>query len=330
MPERETEKMPSAYKHNRGFSLLELMITLVILLAITGIVMSGMMQQALTQGTISNRTEMHSSVRSATEVLQQEIGQAGRIAVPASGPTQMQTAVALGADPNVPVTATVTLDSLTGVYTAMLLVVDTGDNEETVAVTAIPSTSPPQITATFKLPHVLDANLTPPSVPVRVDGVYASGIVPTNATNGSDQFHLKMYGDINDDGNMVYIEYYCDTAGGALKRSVSSISAATPSNYQVILPNLIANPSNGACFQYDEQTVAGNTYDVDVSVTLSVQTQAPDPQTQVVQKETKALLNVSPRNIYDGYQLAAAGVAKRIQPMPSTVTTLIAATPAYP
>ena len=56
-----------------GFSLLELMVAVVILLAVTGTVMTAMMQMALTQGTIANRTEMHSSVRSATEVLQQEI-----------------------------------------------------------------------------------------------------------------------------------------------------------------------------------------------------------------------------------------------------------------
>jgi prepilin-type N-terminal cleavage/methylation domain-containing protein len=62
-----------------GFSLLEMMVVLVILLGVTAIVMGGMMQMAMTQGTIANRTEMHSSVRSATELLQQEIGQAGKI-----------------------------------------------------------------------------------------------------------------------------------------------------------------------------------------------------------------------------------------------------------
>ena len=35
-----------------------------------------------TGGTISNRTEMHAAVRNATELLQQEVGQAGRITLP--------------------------------------------------------------------------------------------------------------------------------------------------------------------------------------------------------------------------------------------------------
>lgn len=324
MRTRGIENERIAGERPRGFSLLEMMIALVILLSVTGIVMSGIMQMSLRQASISNRTEMHSSVRSATEVLQQEIGQAGRIGLPSGGPTKMTTAVALGSDPNVPVAATVTLDSVTGVYPNMLLVIDAGDQEETVSVTSISGST---ITAKFSLAHVLNGALSPASVPVRIDGVYSDGIVPQAATNGSDGFHLKLYGDINDDGNMVYIEYFCDTAGGNLKRSVTPFNAIAVQNYQVILPNLSANPSGAACFTYYEVQKAGNSYDVDVSVTLTVQARTVDPQTQQIQKETKALLNVSPRNIYDGYQLAAGGVANRIQPMPATVASLIALTP---
>ena len=44
---------------------------------------------------------------------------------------------------------------------------------------------------------------------------------------------------------------------------------------------------------------------------------------QAVSDETKALLNVSPRNVFNVWQLASAGVAERIQPMPPTVTALL-------
>lgn len=322
MRNRGSEKRPIARKHPRGFSLLELMIALVILLSITSIVMRGMMQMILTQGTIANRTEMHSSVRSATEVLQQEIGQAGKIALPTTptaGPTKMTTVVALGADPNVPVTVPVVLDSVAGVYNGMLLVIDTGDSEETVAVTGLVAATK-TFTGTFMLAHALN-------VPVRVSGVYSSGIVPTTLANGSDGFHLKMYGDINSDGSMVYVEYICDTANGFLYRSVAKYNDATPGTKQVILPNLQPNPSGANCFDYQEVSKGANTYDIDVAVTLTVQTQNIDPQTKQLQKETKALLNVSPRNIFEGYQLAAAGVTNRIQPMPATVANLITQTP---
>jgi len=66
------------HKEQTGFTLLETMVSLAVLLAVSAIVMGGMNQMMRTQGTVANRTEMHTSVRDATEVLEQEIGQAGR------------------------------------------------------------------------------------------------------------------------------------------------------------------------------------------------------------------------------------------------------------
>src|SRR5713226_5362215 len=123
-----------------GFSMLEMMITLFILLSVAGIVMAAMMQMTNTQGTVANRTAMHSSIRSATELLQQEIGQAGRIAVPPAslgGPTQTTTpiAAALITNTDIGYTGPISLDGAAGMYSGMQLVIDTGDQEETVAVT---------------------------------------------------------------------------------------------------------------------------------------------------------------------------------------------------
>jgi len=53
-----------------------------------------------------------------------------------------------------------------------------------------------------------------------------------------------------------------------------------------------------------------------------VQTQLEDPQTHLFQQETKALLNVSPRNIFDAWELdsAQAHSLERIQPIPPNIT----------
>jgi hypothetical protein len=206
------------------------------------------------------------------------------------------------------------------------LVIDAGDNEETVAISGL-SLSTNTFNATFTAgTHAIGAL-------VRVSGAFASGIVPKSATNGSGDFLLKLYGDINDDGNMEYIEYKCDTSGGNLYRNVVTIApgAVKPAvnSSMVVLSNVQPNPPDpgtntpAPCFKYQEKTVSPDTYVVDVSVTLTVQTQNKDPQTNQFQTETKALLNVSPRNIFEGWQLASAGVANRIQPMPATVTSLI-------
>src|ERR1700726_482439 len=72
---------PMISKPQNGFTLLETMVSLAVFLGVSGIVMSGMVEMMKTQSAIGNRTEMHASVRSATELLQQEIGQAGKISL---------------------------------------------------------------------------------------------------------------------------------------------------------------------------------------------------------------------------------------------------------
>ena len=301
----------AAVRRQPGFSLLEMMVTLAILLSVSGIVMSVLMQMMLTQGTVSNRTEMHSSVRSATEVLQQEIGQAGRVSLP--GPVNLSGAVATTGVPTV-----VGVSSAAGMFNGEQLVIDTGANQETVTVTTV-SSETNLITAIFNNTHAS-------GVPVSVAGAFASGIVPTNMTNGSTATVLKLFGDINGDENMVYVEYTCDTVGGNLYRNVMPFTAATKpalTSAQILLSNILPNPGGTPCFSYQEKPVGANTYVVDVAVTLTVQTQNPDPQTNQYQTETKALLNVSPRNVFEGWELASGGVTNRIQPMPASVTALL-------
>jgi len=52
-----------------------------------------------------------------------------------------------------------------------------------------------------------------------------------------------------------------------------------------------------------------------VSLTLTVQTQNVDPKTRQLQTETKALLNVSPRNVFDAWLLGGGAVTTRLQPV---------------
>ncbi|HLB89724.1 MAG TPA: type II secretion system protein [Terriglobales bacterium] len=333
-----------AKKRQAGFTLLETLVSLVILLAVSGIVMTGMMQLMQTQGTIANRTEMHTSVRSATELLQQEIGQAGMVSLPinpATGltiPLYMVTPV-VPPVPDVPWTQAVILSSIAGIFNGEQLVVDTGLNQETVTVTCgNPCTNP--ISATFNYNHAGGV----PGTPVTAQGAFATGIVPPTIAGGSTGTVLKLYGDINGDGNMLYVEYTCDWAnangfGPVLFRNEmpydTPLKAAFPLNAgKILLSNLdpLGNPNdqNGnpvPCFTYQTQTVLTNTgpdtFVTDVAVTLTEQTQNLDPQTHQFQKETKALLNVSPRNVFNAWELASAELTDRVQPMPPSVTGLI-------
>lgn len=318
-----------------GFSLLELMISLAILSLVIGTIATGLMQITNVQGSIKNRTEMHSSVRNATELMQQEIGQAGRISLPAS--VTLTTGVAAG-------TQTPNVSSATGMFANMYLDVDTGANYEFVQATAVNSTTTPYtFTAPFAFAHAS-------GVPVTVTGGFATGIVPPfqcttdttstycyNQTTASSYAHgstatvLKLYGDINRDGKILYVEYTCSPSTvppfGYLYRNEMSFSATSkpataPS--MVLVNNLLLNPNNVPCFQY--QTATGNSgdvYVVDVAVTLTVQTQLQDQQTHQFQQETKALLNVSPRNVFEVWELDTSKYPEKIQPMPATVTALL-------
>lgn len=327
-------------KRQKGFTIIELMAALAIFVIVTAVVMSGMVQMVRMQGTISNRTEMHTSVRSATELLQQEIGQAGRISLPtAVMPVTMAGPISASATPQT--AQTVAVSSTANMFTNMLLDVDTGSNFEVVTVTAV---NPGTITAVFSKAHPAA------SIPIQVSGAFGTGIVPpaaglTCATqgytaypgpgNGSDCTTLKLYGDINGDGNILYVEYTCNTSttpGYLYRNEVSNPvvpgitkPAVDPSMY--LLNNVLPNPSGAGCFSYQVQNASVNgtptPFVTDVAVTLTVQTQMLDPQTNQYQVETKALLNITPRNVFYVWEATSLGEVPRDQPMPTNISSLL-------
>ena len=338
-----------------GFSLIELIVATGLLLVISSIASSGLMQMSKHQQTVWNRTEMHSGIRGATELLQQEVGQAGRMTLPTSTVT-LNTAVTVpsGTFPCTMitggwtggVTATVTLSSVQGIWFgatngAKLAILD-GNNSETVIVQTL-DVATAQISACFSRSHATTAK-------VMALGGFAEGVVapsplytvpwsstPGTYPKGSDANHLKLFGDINDDGNLVYIEYFCDNGDvGAspshnLYRTVSaynalSKTAADASN--ILLSNVYPSPADSGgvarpCFKYQWVTIGGLQYVLDVAITLTVRTQLIDPVTHLYQTETKALLNVSPRNIFNTWVMAGYGNVERVQSTPPTVTILL-------
>ena len=328
-----------------GFSLPELLIAMTIMLLISGAAVSALLKMTATQATIWNRTQMHSGIRGATEVLQQEVGQAGRIALAAVTMTAATGSGLAGAEVTLPVT------SSAGMYVGMRLTVDTGSatNEtdpaqETVQVTQILTATSIGVKSivTDGLGNVIGRvrahNL---NAPVLALGAFGTGIVPPETSpsaytpsgatftyaNGSTGSVLKLYGDINADGNMVYIEYTCDTTtNNNLYRNMMAWTAGSKpavAASQILLSNVTSNPNSTPCFTYQTAVVGGNVYVTDVAITLTVRTQLIDPVTKQYQTQTKALLNVSPRNTFNAWQMASLGIAGRIQPMPPSVTALL-------
>ena len=350
------------HKEQTGFTLLETMVSLAVLLAVSAIVMGGMNQMMTTQGTVANRTEMHTSVRDATEVLEQEIGQAGKISLPTPPPgtptwLMLTPVFVLGTTP-VTQPGVVFSAGLTTLFDNEQLLVDTGTNQETITITCGPPAAPTPgaCTNTWTAgPFYNTHNNLLAGVPISAPGAFSTGIVPPAAgvtpgyagyTNcvpvtvqcGSTGTVLKLYGDLNGDGNMLYVEYTCVTgtpaAPGFLYRNQMPFNAAGPklpvAPSMVVLSNvLVSTTPAGAvvpCFTYQVVTVGANpdyAFVTDVAVTLTVQTQLQDPQTHQFQQETKALLNVSPRNVFNAFLLARQANDNRVQAMPLVTKTNI-------
>jgi len=333
----------------RGFSLIELLVSTCVLLLIMGAVMTAMRQQTQQQQTIWNRTEMHSGVRGATELMQQEIGQAGRVASPVPITLQAAAPASATCDPANPATnaATVAVNPVAtasvaqlwanaGAY-ALLTTLD-GPNRETVQLSAFnAAVNPPTISACFLQTHAAGTTID-------VEGAFGSGIIPpapgvvpgfAGVANGSTATVLKMFGDINGDGNLVYVEYTCNTNPGINKlyrNSMAFNAAAKPalSDAVVLLNNIQPDPGGlPGCFTYQVATpiaIQGQQvgFVLDVAITLTIQTQLRDPVTKQFQQETKALLNVSPRNVFNAWLLAQGLYTDRVQSTPATVSALMA------
>jgi type II secretory pathway pseudopilin PulG len=335
----------SVVRSGSGFSLIELIIAMGLLLAVSSIVTSALLQMTKAQTTIWNRTEMHSGIRGATELLQQEVGQAGRISMPGTTaqPGVMVLSQAVSAvggaapaaattcDPGTPTTnaVAVNVNKTTGAFATAgppaayeLFTTLDGNSQELVKIASVNSAT--SITACFLNAHASGTVLSPL-------GAFATGIIPpTGIVNGSSATVLKLYGDVIGDGNMVYIEYTCDTVAHNLYRNVMAYDAGSKpavTNSQILLSNIIDNPGGTPCFTYQTTSLIAQgttfTFVLDVAVTLTVQTEQIDPVTRVKQTETKALLNVSPRNVFTAWEMASLDYTDHVQSTPVTVTALL-------
>src|SRR5579864_8042231 len=127
-------------KSESGFSLVELLVAMTVMLLISGAAVTAMLKLSTAQSTIWNRTQMHSGIRGATEVLQQEVGQAGRLALVSGSATCiyntsapcLNAVVSYNASPQ-----TVNVTSICGLFIGEKLSVDVGANQETVTIADI-------------------------------------------------------------------------------------------------------------------------------------------------------------------------------------------------
>jgi prepilin-type N-terminal cleavage/methylation domain-containing protein len=294
-----------------GFSLLELLVSITILVVISGGVLSiiGFYQKSAARTEV--RSDMYENVRGVAELMEQEIGQAGLVSLPSSPSPTLSSAVVSGV-----LAQTVNVSSTTSMFVGEQLLVDAGNGEELVTLTAVTATT---IKAIFGKAH-------PNGAPISALGVFPSGIVPPGAADPSTANVLNIFGDINADGSLVYVRYTCtpgtSAAPGTLTRSVTTITPGVNAigASQTLLSTLIGG-AGLACFQYVSQaSTSGFTFVSNVGFTLSVQATRPDPQTLQYSTMTKSFLNLAPRNVLAGLEWANnnAGITPALCPTNSS------------
>jgi type II secretory pathway pseudopilin PulG len=324
-----------AHSRSAGFSLLEMLVSIAILIVVAGAIISAISYSQQTYSRTEQQSDMYENVRAVAELIEQEVGQVGLVSLPGlPGSVTLSGAVSAGA-----AAQTVAVSSTTSMFVNEYVLVGTAASEESVQLTGVSSSS---ITGVFATSHSSGAA-------IRVLGVAPDGIVTPSMTDGSTSVKepgvgvLNLWGDLNGDGSLVYVRYTCDTTTtpGTLTRSVTTIvpGVNTISSSQTLLSTLIPNPNpDGSqntsttasptgvpCFQFTAPfniTVGAVTYNMvtNVGLTLSVQTVKRDPITGQYLNMTKSFLDLSPRNILAAYEQANAGDANRLQQDPPNLS----------
>ena len=277
---------------SQGFSLPEMMVSVLVLLMTLSAVFYVLGRYQKSYQGEQAAADLHSGVRNTMELISQEVGQAGFF-----GFTTLYTQDAIVGGS----TQTVNIGSTASIFAGETLVVDSGAAQETITVATVNSQD--SITAAFAQSHG-------PRTPINAFGAFPEGIIAGSST----PIRLQLFGDINGDGTLVYVEY--NVTGGTLTRSTTPIGALTQNPSQVLVRNVVANPANTPVFRYSNPVVQnGRVYVTNVWVTLTTQSTDKDPQTQQLRTMTSSLV-VAPRNVVAALDLAVNNITNRLQAMP--------------
>jgi prepilin-type N-terminal cleavage/methylation domain-containing protein len=213
---------PTRRTQQSGFTLLEMLISLALILVLSGSILGGMGDMQKTYRHNEIRSVLNGQMRAVLEMMAQEVGQAGLPASGMAGNTIYTGSGAAGAAATVTqaVTTTgsqtVTVVAGATVQTNQVVIADAGNSAEAITIlntTANSSNQIIQITAVFQKTHASGFMLYP-------HGVYPGGIAfqttPTQLNGAYSNTSLIAVGDINGTGNLSIVEYSCPVTNPAL------------------------------------------------------------------------------------------------------------------
>src|SRR6266536_2630473 len=183
-----------------GFSLIESLVSMVVMLFLMGAVFHVLGKYQRSYQSEQVTTDMRQGARSAMELLSQEVGQAGYLGFATTSLSADATGSTIG--------QAVPLASTANIFIGETLMVDAGVAQELVNVTNLTGTT---VSGVFRNTHLQNA-------PVNAVGVFSQGVLPPPSSTANV---LQLFGDVNANGTLRYVEYRYDSAAGTLSRSIT-------------------------------------------------------------------------------------------------------------
>jgi hypothetical protein len=286
-------------------------VSLAMFLILSGVMLGALAAYQRSYGGVQLLSGLDQSVRSALELVAQEVGQAGSVGTLSDSALTAGTIRTLSSAVTASATAqTVNVSSASGFYVNEKVLVDIGTAQEQVQLTAVASAS---ITGIFTQAHASGA-------PIVVVGMFPDGILPPSGVTATtattvQATTLNFYGDIHGDGTTVEVKYTCDTTNRLLTRQ--EVPYPNPSGAAVVTSTILPNVSS-CLFTYATPvtyTISSVSYTFypSVSLALTVQSATPNPQTGTVVSLTRQMGDIQPRNIVMGMAAASGGTDTKLQ-----------------
>lgn len=294
-----------------GFSLIELMIAIALLMVIAGATTYALNYFTKNSSSTQLKADVNSGLRGALEMMTQDLTQAGLLnSTDGIADTTLATADLSSGNPQAISVANASL-FYSGEY---LTIWDSNPLYiETVQVTAVDTTNN-KITAIFGYNHNV-------GTPIYAAGVIPNGLISARNAGGAvggtntNGTILDLVGDFNADGSLQYVEYVCDKNNTQqLLRAAVPVSQGTikSSDYQPILSSV-----TNCNFSATDPNSTG--YNTRADFWITVQTARKDPQTGQYLSITKSILDVYPRNVAGAVALSSIGQYNTLQPLPASL-----------
>jgi Tfp pilus assembly protein PilW len=210
-------KNPTGFGQESGFSLVEMLVCLLIMIPIMGAAVGFFKVGVDQHSTEQSAIDLNQEARSGLEMITMELSQAG--SHDSSGVVGTTTNSAITASATA---QTVGVGSSAGFTIGDYVTVDNGTSQESVRITAVGTGT---LTGAFRTAHVANTPIRLLALPYLGGVIRPAGMGANSSTAVTT---LRFFGDINGDGSLNYVEYsyVVDDANTAhITRSMTPITA---------------------------------------------------------------------------------------------------------